>query len=238
MAGTATIQVYGALNDFVESKNTNVTYDFNGRPSLKDAIEAIGIPHPEVEEILLNGKVANFDDPLKNGDHLEVFDRYKAENPILSNRIGPKKFVLDIHLGKLARLLRLLGFNTLYENDLDDDEIIKIALEDQRIILTRDLGILKNNKVKRGYWLRSQDSEIQLEEVLTYFDLKNKVKPFTRCMICNGLVKEVEKSKIKNQLEPLTKENFNEFFQCQQCEQVYWKGSHYQRMKGLIEKIS
>ncbi|MCD4696611.1 MAG: Mut7-C RNAse domain-containing protein, partial [Bacteroidales bacterium] len=145
------------------------------------------------------------------------------------------KFILDVHLGKLARYLRMLGFDTLYENNYPDPQIIDIAKKEKRIILTRDVGILKNSAVTHGYWVRSQNPREQLREVITRFDLSVNIKPLFRCMECNGIIEKVDKKEIIDQLKPKTKKYFNEFFRCTQCKKVYWEGSHYKKMINSIK---
>ncbi|MCD4665142.1 MAG: Mut7-C RNAse domain-containing protein, partial [Bacteroidales bacterium] len=148
------------------------------------------------------------------------------------------KFILDVHLGKLARYLRMLGFDSLYENNYSDQQIIEISVKEKRIILTRDLGILKNSTVTHGYWLRSQNPKKQLSEVVNRLDLADNIKPLYRCMKCNGIIEKVDKNDIINQLQPKTKKYFNEFFRCSQCKKVYWKGSHYEKMKKSLSTLT
>jgi uncharacterized protein len=147
----------------------------------------------------------------------------------------PLKFILDVHLGKLARLLRLLGFDVWYDNQYLDKEIINLIKIEQRIVLTRDIGLLKQRAVVWGYWLRSQNSFRQLEEVFDRYQLKKSVQPFSRCLLCNGLLHTVQKINVLNLLPSRTQLFYNEFFQCQDCKKVYWKGSHYERMLQQVK---
>lgn len=146
--------------------------------------------------------------------------------------------MLDVHLGTLAKSLRLLGFDTVYGQRLHDAALVKISHGEQRILLTRDVNLLKHKAIPMGYWLRSQHTEKQLAEVVCRFQLVDHIRPFTRCMVCNGTIEVVSKETVLDLLPPKTRLYFDEFFQCADCKRVYWKGSHYQRMKETIQRIS
>jgi uncharacterized protein with PIN domain len=245
MDHSATFHIHGSLNDFLQSTEncTRVPYHFNDKPALKDAIEAIGIPHLEVEAILLNSKPVQFFHPLQQHNQVEVFpaDHSLALPPSYSLRpsySGREKFVLDVHLGKLARSLRMLGFDTLYENNYTDKAIAEIVEKEKRIVLTRDIGLLKHKTIDWGYWLRSQQSEEQMAEVIRYFNLQTKFQPFTRCLACNGMIEKVSKERVADKLPPKTRKFFDEFFQCQSCRRIYWKGSHYERMQQFLSRLN
>src|SRR5215203_1689785 len=228
----AQFKFHSTLVDFIRPRNKHslIEYSFRSPPSIKDAIEVIGIPHVEVKEIVVNGNTAGFNYHLKADDMVEVF-------PYTQISFLPPKFILDVHLGKLARLLRLLGFDTLYQNDYTDKTIAAIANGDDRIVLTRDIGLLKHKSIKSGYWLRSQQPIKQLDEVLYRFALKNKITPFKRCMAFNGIIENIEKESVTDLLQTNTAASFNEFYQCRSCKKIYWKGSHHERMIDLVENI-
>jgi uncharacterized protein with PIN domain len=145
--------------------------------------------------------------------------------------------VLDVHLGKLAKYIRMLGFDTIYENNFTDEFIIDKSIAENRIILTRDIGILKNGKTKHGYWLRSQEPRQQIGEIIKKYNLFSYIKPFTRCIKCNGLLVSINKNENADQLEPLTSKYYNEFYECENCKSIFWKGSHYERMQNFIENL-
>lgn len=147
------------------------------------------------------------------------------------------KFILDVHLGKLARWLRMLGFDTRYRNDYADPEIVAIANQEGRTILTRDLGIMKRRAVTRGYHIQSTKPQEQLQEVLTHYQLHGQMQPFHRCLVCNGLLQSVDKAAISEQLEPKTICYYHEFFQCEECHRIYWRGSHFERMTTFINQL-
>jgi uncharacterized protein with PIN domain len=179
---------------------------------------------------------------LQPGDQVEVFpeDLNEANTELFFLKPPfpkPARFVLDVHLGKLAKALRMLGFDTFYKNDLNDKTIAELAISEERIVLTRDVNLLKIKTIKWGYWLRSQFLEEQLKEVTEYFKLGEYFSPFTRCLECNGLIKEVPKQTVLAILPPNTRRYFDEFYQCQQCGKVFWKGSHYERMEKFIQQF-
>lgn len=240
---TARFRFYEELNDFLPSqkRKQRFEYRFDGKPAVKDAIEAIGIPHTEVDLIVLNGTSVDFKTPLRDGDEVAVYPVFEAMDLTPIIRLRPKplrrtRFILDGHLGKLARYLRLLGFDSLYRNDYRDDEIILIANRERRIILTRDIGILKTASVTRGIWIRSQRPDEQVKEVLDRLDLKSQVDPFKRCMVCNASVQPVAKEAIVHRLKPRTKRYYDTFVECRKCGHIYWKGSHHENMAAKIEQ--
>ncbi|HSV12278.1 MAG TPA: Mut7-C RNAse domain-containing protein [Hanamia sp.] len=146
------------------------------------------------------------------------------------------KFIADVHLGKLAKLLRMLGFDVVYNHSLSNKELLLNAMNESRILLSKN-NAFKNNKSIQCFILTSENPEIQLQEALIHFNLKEKINPFTKCMVCNGGLHAVTKDAIANQLQANTKHYFNEFWQCDNCKRIYWKGSHYERMMKFIEKL-
>jgi uncharacterized protein with PIN domain len=243
----AEFRFYEELNDFLPKtkKKKTFTYSFRGNPAIKDVIEALGVPHTEVDLILVNGKSVGFNYHLQPAVHVSVYPIFESLDitPLIKLRPVPLrrqrqhlKFVLDVHLGKLAHLLRMLGFDCLYRKDYNDDEIRDISLKEKRTILTRDQNLLKAKIVTHGYWLRSTTPLEQVIELVRRFDLKSGIKPFVRCLDCNGLIKKISKTKITPPLPPAgVLSCYQEFFQCSNCKKIYWQGSHFQKMK---EKIS
>lgn len=235
---------YEELNDFLPEKRKKkpFSYSFYGSPSVKDAIESLGIPHTEIDLILVNGVSVDFKYLLRNEDMISVYPVFETLDisPIIKLRAKPlriTKFVLDVNLGKLARKLRMLGFNTLYQNSYTDKAIIHMSIRDKRVILTRDRGLLKNKMITHGYWVRSTYPEQQLEEIVKHFDLTSQIKPFRRCMVCNGLIKAVHKKEIAKQLPEKTRQSFDEFYRCSKCNKIYWKGSHYIKMTKMVNHL-
>ena len=241
---TSQFKFHEELNDFLPANKQNqfFSYLFNGSPSIKDPIEAIGVPHTEVDLIVANGRSVGFGYRLHHGDSVLVYPvgadiTLKSIVKLRDDPLRKEAFILDVHLGKLARMLRMLGFDTVYEIDYDDPEIIRRALQENRIIVTRDRLLLHSKVVIHGYCVRSTNSEEQLREVLDRFDLYSHMRPFYRCMICNCKVRSVEKSEILHRLEPKTILYFDEFYTCTGCNRIYWQGSHHERLKGRFDKI-
>lgn len=148
-----------------------------------------------------------------------------------------EKFIADVHLGKLARLLRMLGFDTIYQNNFTFDELLKIGREQNRILLSRKASLSKIHTVKQ-FLIAGEDPSAQLQQVIQHFNLKNEVQPFSRCMVCNGILEKVLKENINHLIEKNTKIYFDEFWQCQKCKRIYWKGSHFERINATIQTIT
>ncbi|HUI92088.1 MAG TPA: Mut7-C RNAse domain-containing protein [Chitinivibrionales bacterium] len=244
MSNTCRFRFYEELNDFLPSRKRKqqFEYGFSGKPSIKDAIEAIGVPHTEIDLIIVDGASVGFDYRLRNNDVVSVYPMFEALDitPLLHLREAPlrePKFICDVHLGTLARLLRLAGFDTLYRNDYGDELIVEIALAENRCILTRDRGILKRKAVTHGYCLRSTDPEQQIREVLGRFDLYSSMKPFTLCIECGGAISRVDKASVASALPEKTRECYDEFFQCGRCGKVFWQGSHFPNLQKTINAL-
>lgn len=240
---SARFRFYEELNDFLppDQRKTEFEQRFREHPAIKDTIEAAGVPHTEVDLILVNGISVGFGYPLQDGDRVSVYPVFESLDisPLVRLRPAPLRqpeFVLDVHLGKLARLLRMLGFDTLYRNDYDDPELARISSEENRILLTRDRRLLFYRTISRGCWIRNTDSEKQLREVLDRFDLYSRMEPFRRCIVCNGLLEPVDKDAVRDRLEPLTNRYYRLFRQCPECGKIYWRGTHFHRMNRLLSK--
>jgi hypothetical protein len=145
--------------------------------------------------------------------------------------------VLDTHLGKLAKHLRMLGFDSLYRNDYDDATLAELGSREKRILLTRDQGLLKRRVITRGYYVRETQPKGQLREILRRFDLYRAMQPFRRCLMCNGLLAVVGKERVAHRLEANTRRYFDHFWLCGDCGRIYWKGSHYRHMQVLLQAL-
>ena len=240
----AGFRFYAELNDFLPPgrKQVAFTHHFKGRVSIKDMIESLGVPHTEVDLILINGASVDFSYLVRDGDRISVYPVFESFDitPLVHLRPKPlrdPRFVLDIHLGKLAAYLRMLGFDALYRNDYADDELARISSRERRTLLTKDRGLLKRNLVTHGYCVRETNPREQVIEVLRRFDLYRLIAPFRRCIRCNGWLEPVPKDEIMHRLPPQTGQYYDDFRMCQSCGQLYWKGSHYQRMQQLIEYV-
>lgn len=237
----AEFRFYAELNDFLppEKRQRSFDHEFTGTPSLKDTIEALGVPHTEVDLILVDGRSGRFEDPLDDGVRVAVYPMLERIDIGRLTRVRPEplrdvRFVADVHVGTLARYLRLLGFDTLWRNDLDDDEIVELAANDKRIVLTRDRGILRNGRVTHGHWLRADDPAAQLIEVVRAIDLGDRIRPYTRCLECNGVLTTIGREAARGHVPPRVHEAFAEFSRCSQCGRIYWPGSHTRRLDEIV----
>ena len=239
----AHFRFYAELNDFLSPQRRfrRFSHSFQGRVSIKDLVESFGVPHTEIDLILVNGVSVDFTCIVQEGDSIAVYPVFESLDigPILRVRSQPlrtTRFVLDTHLGKLAANLRMLGFDSRYQNNFTDVELALISSHEKRILLTRDRGLLKRSVVTHGYWVRTTTPSQQVVEIVRRFDLIGSFRPFTRCLVCNETVEIVAKAEILDQLLPSLRLNRDDFRRCPRCLRIYWKGSHYQRMRRLVEE--
>lgn len=248
MSAKINICFYQELNAFFQPVQHKTSFDLKLKKtrSVKDLIESIGVPHTEVELIFVNGKSVDFNYQVQPGDHISVYPTVESldSSPLKSSlkHCQPKAldqpvFILDVHLGRLAAYLRMLGFDTFYRNDYNDPELANISASENRILLTCDRRLLMRKQVNYGYFVRARQPQQQIVEILQHFDLYDKQKPFSRCMLCNGKTRPVSKQQIESRLLPKTKQYFDKFYQCESCDKIYWQGSHYLKMQELINKI-
>ncbi len=240
----AEFRFYAELNDFLPEARRYVPFvhHFHARASVKDMIESLGVPHTEIDLILVNGESVDFSYIVQDGDHISVYPVFESFDitPVLRVRPRPlrePRFVLDTHLGKLAAYLRMMGFDALYRNDYEDAELACISRDERRTLLTRDRGLLKRSMVTHGYCVRSTHPRQQIIEVLRRFDLLRMVEPFKRCIRCNGPLEPVDKMAIADRLPPRTRRYYDTFRICRDCGQIYWRGSHYERMQRFIAGV-
>ncbi len=235
------VRFYAELNDFLppDRRHRLLVCDLAEHDSVKDVIESQGVPHTEVELIVVNGEPVGFEYRVGDGDRIAAYPHFRridiSSLPALRPALDEPRFVLDTHLGTLARYLRVLGFDSLYRNDYDDETLARVAHDEGRILLTRDRGLLKRSLVTHGYHVWSTRPAQQVTEVLRRFDLFDRVAPFRRCPRCNGVVEPVPKAAVVDQLLPKTRQFYDEFGRCAACGQVYWKGPHYDHMRRLME---
>jgi uncharacterized protein with PIN domain len=241
---SVSFRFYAELNDFLPANKRQRTFShaFELRASVKDMIEALGVPHTEVDLILVQGESVDFSYLVQDGDRISVYPVFESVDITPLVRVRPQplrktRFILDVHLGRLARYLRMLGFDTLFRNDYTDVELAHISSREGRILLTRDRGLLKRSIVTHGYCLRMTNPRRQLTEVLHRFDLFGTIQPFQRCLRCNGLLEPVDKAAIVDRLSAPTRQYYDEFRRCQVCDHIYWQGSHYERMKRFIDTV-
>ena len=240
----AYFRFYAELNDFlpVNKRQRTFSHPFTLSGSVKDMIEALGVPHTEVDLILANGHSVDFSYLVQADDRISVYPVFESIDITPALRVRPEplresRFVLDVHLGQLAVYLRMLGFDTLYRNDYPDEELALVSSQEGRILLTRDRGLLKRSIVTHGYCLRTTNPRQQLVEVLRRFDLFGAVHPFQRCLHCNSLLQSVAKAQISHRLPPQTRRDHDFFRLCPKCDRIYWRGSHYKRMLRFVEAV-
>lgn len=205
-----------------------------------EKIQSYGLPLEEVDLVLVNQQSRGFDYPLKDGDRVSVYPQFELLNVSEITQVREKAlrhptFICDVHLGKLCKYLRMLGWDTHYSNQYTPEDIIELAKEENRIILSRNVLFTRQKEVKHFWWVRSADPLEQVKDLITRLDLSGQAAPLTRCLNCNGLLEPIEKHKIAHRLQPDTTQYYNEFFHCITCDQVYWKGSHYQNMLKFID---
>jgi uncharacterized protein with PIN domain len=237
-----TLRVYGPLNDFLPPSRRQTAWRrlVDGHPSVKDLIENAGVPHPEIDLILVNGSSVGFEHLVRAGDRIAVFPRFTSLDVSALTLVRPPplddvRFVADVHLGKLARRLRLAGLDTAYRDDATDADLATQAHRDARILLTRDQGLLKRRAVAHGYFVRETDVHRQFVEVLRRFGPLH-LQPFSRCPRCNTVLAEVSKSAVDAILQPRTRQHYDRFHRCSGCGRVYWPGSHWARLTHAIER--
>lgn len=238
----ATLRFYARLNDFLTPSRRQLEFfhRFDGAPAIKDMIEALGVPHTEVGLILVNSDPVDFTYNVQSGDRISVYPPF--EHLELPSSLQPAhdrdfRFVADVHLGRLAAYLRMLGFDTLFPEDYRDEELARISSEEGRILLTRDRGLLKRSIVTRGYFVRATDPWEQLEELIKRFDLYDLLAKAQRCTGCNGELRDVAKADVVDRVLPSTLQYYDEFRLCGQCGKVYWRGSHYEKLDAFIARV-
>ena len=241
---TAFFRFYEELNDFLpeEQYKTTFPHDFIGNPSIKDTIEAIGVPHTEIDLILVDGGSVGYVYQMHGDEHISVYPVFESFDithllHLHAKPLRQTKFVVDVNLGKLAQKLRLLGFDTSFRNDFTDNEIVELSIQEKRIILTRDKGILKYRAVTHGYWIRNDDPKEQIKEVVNRFQLEHNFRPFTRCSCCNGVLHQVESTIFQDRLPEDTLLYYSVFMECKGCRKLYWQGSHYDRICEWIKDL-
>lgn len=224
---------HGELNDFLAPAKRDTAFEHlaGTTDTIKHVIESIGVPHTEVDHVVVNGRSASLSEQLADGDRIDVFP---PAGPIA---VDAPRFVVDGHLGRLAAYLRMLGFDTWYDRFADDTQLAGVAGSDHRILLTRDVGLLKRREVELGYCVRSDKPRDQLWEIARRFALHASFDPFQRCMNCNGRLCPVSKEEVFEHLPPHTRATKNQFSRCPDCGKIFWRGSHHARMLGWIEHL-
>jgi uncharacterized protein len=241
---TASFRFYAELNDFLPPwlRQRSVEHACSRDASVKHMIEALGVPHTEVELILVNGEPAGFGHRLQDGERISVYPFFLQIDisPLPPLRPPPPRqpcFIADAHLGQLARQLRMLGFDALYRNDYSDAEIAHIAATEERIVLTRDRDLLIRKEIVHGCYLHALAADAQLAEVVGRYRLEPSVRAFSRCLSCNGALRAIDKQDAAHRVPPHSHLHYEKFYECEGCAQVYWEGSHVARMRLRLAKL-
>ena len=239
----------GSCNDFLNGsqKDQWIEYQFDDQPSVKDTIEALGVPHPEVgaihirqntERSVNNTFWTGFDYLLKNKDSIEIYPNPHPSALLPHKPQGELTFLLDVHLGSLARYMRMAGFDCLHEShDYGDQILAQLSHSNDYILLTRDIGLLKRTNIKYGRWIRNTETSQQFKEVIKHYELSQAFKPFARCVKCNGHISPIPKKNVQGNVPEGIFEMHQEFQQCKNCLQIYWKGSHYAKINQILESL-
>jgi hypothetical protein len=240
----AVFRFYGCLNDFLPAadRQSDVRYAFWGRPAIKDAVEAQGVPHPEVDLIVTNGRPVGFDASLAAGDRVSVYPWIKhLDRPDAALRPSwpsPLRFLCDVHLGRLARQLRMLGLDTRYDRDLSDAVLARLSDEETRVLLTRDLELLKRARIDRGAFIRSDAPTQQFAEVVRRFPVGSAaIDPFSRCLDCNASLQPADEAVVAETVPPHARRVNDAFWRCPSCDTVYWEGTHVERMRRRMRRV-
>jgi uncharacterized protein len=240
---TAELRFYEELNDYLPPprQKCSFVHSFAGTPAVKDVIEGLGVPHTEIDLILVDGHSVRFAHRLRGGERVAVYPMFERLEIRPLCRLRPKplrrtRFIADVHLGKLARFLRLLGFDTQYSTEAADRDLVAISIREHRILLSRDVRIFMYKTLTRGYRLRSTAPERQVEEVIEALSLHRAIHPFTRCMSCNDELDSVARAAVRDRVPPRVFKRFRRFARCRGCQRIYWRGTHFQRLEQLIRR--
>jgi len=235
---------YEELNDFLPKHRRKTTFEagFKGKRSIKDMIESLGVPHTEIDLILVNGKSVDFNYIIQDGDRISVypvFESLNITNVTLLRKVPLRghKYIADVNLGNIVKYMRVLGFDLYYDPLLSTRKIIEISKRENRIILTKSKKLLKFKDVTHGIFIRPGTAKEQIRRIIEYLDIKDNIKPFSRCLRCNTLLKSVAKEKILDRIPPKTKKFCDEYVQCQSCDKIYWKGTHFINMEKIVRQI-
>jgi uncharacterized protein len=242
---TAFIRFYEELNEFLPPGKQRIMYTiaFRDSPSVKSLIESEGIPHAEVDLILVNGRSVGFSEKVVDNDYISVYPVFESFDisGVQAVHLKPlrvTRFVLDVHLGKLARYLRMMGFDAVYNNYSAGTDLVRISKEDQRIILSRDRRLLMRREVDHGYWVRHEGILDQVAEVTRRLDLWGSVQWFSRCTLCNGVLQNSSETEVRKRFPHHRFDGGTRFFECARYGHLYWNGSHSARFREAIARLA
>ena len=238
------LRFYEELNDFLPEhrRRTDFYATLKGKRSIKDMIEALGVPHTEVDLILVNGVSVGFNTILQDNDRISVYPVFESFNITDTTRLRKiplrrNTFIADINLGNIVKYMRVLGLDVYYDSLLSSHEIIELSNKEKRIILSKSKKLLKFKDVTHGIFIRPGTTTEQIRRIIDFLDINGNIIPFSRCLRCNTLLNSVPKEQILDRIPPKTKKFCSEFFQCQACDKIYWKGTHYIEMEKFVRQI-
>lgn len=240
----ATFRFYARLNRFLPAQRRGHAFSCvcAEHATIKHMVEALGVPHTEIALVLANGDAAALHQQIDDGARIAVYPKFESLDISSITRVpqrdtGVPYFVADAHLGALARLLRMAGFDTLYDNGIKDAEIAMLANRRQRIVLTRDRDLLKHRAVTQGCYIHAVKPQEQLRELFDRLDLHQYMRPFNRCLKCNSLLRQVSKAEVLQRIPPRVLERHDRFWLCERCDNIYWEGTHWQSMRKMLEAL-
>lgn len=236
--GMTLIRFHGELNDLIPRPMKHRAFGFRSaeHATIKHAIEAFGVPHTEIGRVLVDGVEAALERAVGPDDAIEVFPAPQRD-PEAESRAAAPTFLADAHLGGLARRLRLLGFDTILADDAPDHLLAALVDGNGRVLLSRDRELLKHRKVTQGRYVRAQRTDAQLQEVVRQFALWPRVRPFTRCLECNAPLRPARREEVAARLPPDVVATHESFTLCTGCGRVYWQGSHWRRLRAVVEAL-
>jgi uncharacterized protein with PIN domain len=242
--GRIQIRFYGELGDFLPKRHRQRTIAvvITGHPTVREVAQSLGVPHPEIGLLTVDGNPTGFDQSVHHGMRIAVYPAFHSLDlggamplrPPLGEEV---RFVLDVHLGQLASKLRLLGFDVLYRNDLEDDELARSSATEHRVLLTRDQALLMRRMVVHGHWVRSTHPEKQVIEIVERFDLARSFRPFSRCMRCNSLVRPAPTEEVADRVPQRVRDRHSAFLRCEGCGRVYWEGTHHAALERWVAQM-
>ncbi len=240
----ATFRFYEELNDFLPPGRRKIDFQhsFKGRESVKDMIEALGVPHTEVDLILVNGVSVDFGYILQDGDRISVYPVFESldirdvthlrEIPLRETR-----FIADVNIGDIVKHMRALGLDVYCDPTLSPRDIIRISRAEKRTILTKSRKLLKRREVIRGIFIRSGTIVEQIRGIIDFLSLRKAITPFSRCLKCNSPLIRVTKESVLDRIPPKAREFYDEYSYCDGCDRIYWQGTHFARIKKLVDEI-
>lgn len=241
----ATFRFYARLNAFlpVERRGQAFRCTCAESATAKHMIEALGVPHTEVALVLVNGTPAGLDWPIEEGDRIAMYPKFEqldigALAVIEPLPPGPPRFVADAHLGGLARLLRMAGFDTLYDNHFEDAAMAELANRERRVLLTRDRALLMHRMVLHGCYVHAIKPQAQLRELYQRLDLAAHARPFSLCLSCNVRLHEADRQAVLDRVPPRVQARHSRFLGCGQCDRIFWEGTHWQDMRALLDSLT